>query len=82
MIKTITIFSSKEKAENILKLMNGVIRDYGFVTIADFYDLIGFTNYTYEAIKVGWKDLSASEIVNEVGNAWTIIFPDYSWNRA
>lgn len=82
MIKTITIFNSKEKAENVLKLMKGVIQDYGFVTIADFYDLIDFANYTYEATKVGWKDLSASEIVNEVGTAWTIIFPDYNWNGA
>lgn len=82
MIKTITIFRSKEEAENILKLMNGVIRDYGVVTIADFYDLIGFANYNYEATKVGWTDLSASEIANEFGTAWTIIFPDYNWNGA
>lgn len=81
MIKTIAIFRSKEEAENILKLMNEAIQDYAYVTIADFYDLIRFTGYTYEALKVGWSDLSGSKIVNEFGTSWTIIFPEYNWSK-
>ena len=56
------IFATRRDAEEILNYMGDLIDEYGFVTVADFYDLVGVSgNYTDN--KYGWTDISNAEIV-------------------
>ena len=52
------VFDTRANAEQVLGYMQDIIDIYGFVTLADFYDLIGdsrHTDYTYN--KRGWTSL-------------------------
>lgn len=56
------IFETRRDAEEILNYMEDLIDEYGFVTVADLYDLVGVSgNYTDN--KYGWTDISNAEIV-------------------
>lgn len=63
---------SKGEAEAVLFAMEERIRDYGRVSIADFYDLIGidcdFTDYKY-----GWNDLS-NTYIHRMNDGYSIHF--------
>ena len=56
------IFETRRDAEEILNYIGDLIDEYGFVTVADLYDLAGVSgNYTNN--KYGWTDISNAEIV-------------------
>lgn len=56
------ILDSRGEASEVLTRMDELIDTYGFVTIADLYDLIGVScNYTDN--KYGWTSLRTAEIV-------------------
>ena len=49
-------------AERILDQMNGIMADYGMVSVADLYDLAGVTgNFTDH--KYGWFDIRSAKVV-------------------
>ena len=68
-------FSSYTEAEETLLEMNDIIERYGWVTIADFYDLVG-ANHIYRDTKCGWKDGLSLDLIGKDSDGWTIIFPD------
>ena len=55
------MFESLKEAKNVLHLMHEIINDYGFVTIADMYDLAD-AQAPYTSHKFGWDDLSGFKI--------------------
>lgn len=56
------MFESLKEAKNVLHLMHENINEYGFVTIADMYDLAD-AQAPYTAHRFGWDDLSGFKII-------------------
>ena len=56
------LFDSRETAENVLEASKEIINKYGFVTIADMYDLSGL-DAPYTGQKYGWVDLKEAKII-------------------
>lgn len=53
---------SRRDAENVLKQMHDIINDYGILSVADMFDLVGEpANYTMN--KYGWHNIDNAEIV-------------------
>lgn len=67
-------FDSRETAERVLELSKEIINEYGFVTIADMYDLAGL-NTTYTEQKYGWVDLKEAKIIR-VRPGYKLILPE------
>lgn len=55
-------FENRGDAEMVLKLMEEAIERYGFVTVADMYDLADLTQ-PYTSNKYGWINLNTAEVV-------------------
>lgn len=68
------IFDNQGAAKIVLEQMCDIIQEYGFVTIAAFYDLSGYygDNTTN---KFGWNDLSTARIM-PVGGGYMIKLPN------
>lgn len=56
-------FNSKREAQEVLKKMEDIIGRYGYVSVADFKDLIG-EECSYTDITKGWTDISEAKIVH------------------
>lgn len=69
---------SRKEAKMILKYMQEVIDKYGFVTLADFYDLADFRKCSYRAHKKGWRSLTGARIslIKRKGN-YRIKLPNF-----
>ena len=67
-------FDSRETAEGVLKTLTEIINVYGFVTVADMYDLVGL-NATYTEQKYGWVDLKEAKIVR-VRSGYKLLMPE------
>lgn len=57
------IFSSCKDVEDVLNGMKEIIEQYGFATIADFYDLCGICKVAYKSSKYGWIKIDECEPV-------------------
>lgn len=55
------IFERRGDAEEVLNKMDEIIGNYGYVTVADFYELSGITS-SYESAKYGWTDLKTADV--------------------
>lgn len=53
---------SRKDAKEILRYMREIIDRYGFVTLADFYDLIGSEKAVYTDHKKGWRMLTRAKV--------------------
>lgn len=66
-------FSVRLDAEEVLEQMRGSIMQFGKVSVADYYDLVGvttdYTDYSY-----GWYDLSTASI-RAINGGFIIVFP-------
>ena len=71
------VFESRGEAEAVLVQMGEVIDIYGFVTVADMYDLAGLTE-PYTANKYGWTNIRSAEIVRINGGGYVIKLPKAS----
>ena len=67
-------FDSRETAEGVLKSLTEIINVYGFVTVADMYDLVGL-NATYTEQKYGWIDLKEAKIIR-VRSGYKLLLPE------
>lgn len=56
------VLTTLGEAEEVLLRMNEIIEEYGMVSVADMYDLVGVTG-SYTDNKYGWKNLSNAEPV-------------------
>jgi len=57
------ILDSRGEAEEVLAHMDELINEYGSVSIADLYDLVGITSNNYTNNKYGWTDIRTSQSV-------------------
>lgn len=53
---------NKRDAKLILQRMNDILQTYGFVTIGDYHDLLGYKVFKYTDDCYGWYSLRASKI--------------------
>lgn len=58
------IFDTRMDAENVLGSMRDIMSRYGVVSVADYYDIAGMSNYEFEATKYGWTDLKNVQIIS------------------
>lgn len=69
---SITLATRKD-AKAILSCMNQVINDYGYMSVADLYDLIGVQT-NYEDCKYGWTDLRLARVA-KVREGYALVLP-------
>lgn len=68
------VLESRGEAETVLTRMDELIDTYGFVTVADLYDLVGKScNYTDN--KYGWTNLRNAESVRIRGGEYILKLP-------
>lgn len=65
-------FYNKKRAEALMLNMQDIINEYGYVTIADLYDLIGEECCWYMN-KYGWLELQ-NAYLHDTGKGWFITF--------
>jgi len=57
------VFQTREDAENALATMHDIIKQYGIVSLADVYDIIGKISPSYAANRYGWRSLDKAKVV-------------------
>lgn len=57
------VLETRGEAEEVLSHMDDLIETYGIVSVADLYDLIGYTNGSYNDNKWGWTNIRTAEPV-------------------
>ena len=57
------ILDTRGEAEAVLDAMNDIIGQYGFVSVADLYDLANISTNNYAANKYGWSDIGGCRVV-------------------
>lgn len=68
------VIDSRVEAEEVLTRMNELIETYGFVSVADLYDLVGKRcNYTDN--NYGWTNIRNANIVRVSGGDYMIKMP-------
>lgn len=68
------ILDNRGEAEEVLTRMDELIDEYGLVSVADLYDLVGVTgNYTDN--KYGWTDIRSASVVR-VRDGYMIKLPN------
>lgn len=56
------VINNRGEAEDVLSSMDELIENYGSVSVADFYDLVGITgNYTDN--NYGWTDIRSANVI-------------------
>ena len=60
------VYSSRPEAEAVLDQMQEVIERYGFVTVADMYDMSNLTE-PYTSNKYGWTNIRTAEVTRGGG---------------
>lgn len=56
-------YTSRADVDAVLGGMNGIIEEYGLVSVADLYDLSDIPTTNYALNDIGWKDLQGARIV-------------------
>lgn len=69
------LFESRGEAEAVLRAMWGSIEDYGYVSIADMYDMADLTAPPFTSVKYGWTDLREAHVVRTFDGAYIIKLP-------
>lgn len=67
-------FDTKEDREDILCQMNTILKKYGFVSVADYYDLVGFKP-TYLDAGYGWANLDNVMLCKNDEYGYKIVLP-------
>lgn len=57
------IFETRKDAERALDAMADIVKQYGVVSLADVYDIVGRTTTTYAVNKYGWRSVDDGRVV-------------------
>lgn len=68
-------FASRGDAVLVLESMNDILDRYGVVSIGDYYDLAGWSNYNTCIHKYGWTNLSSAKVICTWNGRYIIEFP-------
>ena len=66
------VYETRADAEDVLNGMSEIIDKYGFVTVADLYDISGLPGAYYTDSKIGWKGSIKESIIKRVGDGYII----------
>lgn len=67
------VFASRVDAEAIIEQMNDIISSYGFVTVADLYDMADLS-HPYTSNDYGWTSIVSAAVIH-VRDGWVIKLP-------
>lgn len=60
------LFGTKSDALSVLSSMKEIIVNYGYVSIADYYDLAGVSSNVHTNTKYGWLDLKDAKVIDSM----------------
>ena len=55
-------FGSKKEADEVVSTLKYMIETYGFVSVLDYYELVGFEYSEFEDDKFGWSSIDSFRI--------------------
>ena len=67
------VFATRVDAEAIIEQMNDIISSYGFVTVADLYDMADLS-HPYTSNDYGWTSIVSAAVIH-VRDGWVIKLP-------
>ena len=67
------VFTSRVDAEAIIEQMNDIISSYGFVTVADLYEMADLS-HPYTSNDYGWTSIVSAAVIH-VRDGWVIKLP-------
>ena len=67
------VFTTRVDAEAIIEQMNDIISSYGFVTVADLYDMADLS-HPYTSNDYGWTSIVSAAVIH-VRDGWVIKLP-------
>ena len=67
------VFTSRVDAEAMIEQMNDIISSYGFVTVADLYDMADLS-HPYTSNDYGWTSIVSAAVIH-VRDGWVIKLP-------
>lgn len=65
---------TKHDAIIVYSELRQILKDYGCVSLADYYDLLGL-RCNWSDNKYGWKSLDGSKILRNKDNTYSIVMP-------
>lgn len=68
------IFKSRDDAKKVINAMTAIIEEFKFVTVGDFYDLVGAPPGDWKDSKKGWTKLDTASI-DQVSLGFRITLP-------
>ena len=69
------IYETRADAEKVLNGMSEIINEYGFVTVADLYDISGLPGAYYTDSIIGWKGSIKESTIKKVRDGYVIDLP-------
>lgn len=69
------VYETLVDAEDVLNGMSEIIDKYGFVTVADLYDISGLPGAYYTDSKIGWKGSIKESTIKKVRDGYVIDLP-------
>lgn len=70
------VYETRADAENVLNGMSEIIDKYGFVTVADLYDISGLPGAYHTDSMIGWKGSIKESIIKRVRDGYIIDLPE------
>lgn len=69
------VYETRADAEKVLNGISEIIDEYGFVTVADLYDISGLPGAYYTDSKIGWKGSIKESTIKKVRDGYVIDLP-------
>ena len=70
------VYETRADAEKVLNGMSEIIDEYGFVTVADLYDISGLPGAYHTDSMIGWKGSIKESIIKRVRDGYIIDLPE------
>lgn len=71
----VPIYTTSDDAEDALKTLKDVIKQYGFASIGDLYDASSLPNNDYRFNKYGWTNLDGAMVIHTT-LGYTLVLPN------
>lgn len=68
------VVPTRGEAEEVIARMDELIENYGVVSVADFYDLVGINDTNYTNNKYGWMNITSAQPIR-VSDGYKIKLP-------
>ena len=69
------VYETRADAEKVLNGMSEIIDNYGFVTVADLYDISGLPGAYYTDSIIGWKGSIKESTIKKIRDGYVIDLP-------